>query len=118
MPSEPRATAGAQSELYRDVIAWTIRHYFEDEAEDNARVLRLNARVDIAAGTFAGCLKTKEWSPLEHGSIEHKYYCPSAGGLMLVNELKGGTLRVEFIGNTFPRDTSRRRSLRRLNGTA
>ena len=74
----------------------------EDKAEDNARVLRLNARVDIDVGTFAGCLKTKEWSPLEHGSIEHKYYCPSGGGLMLVNELKGGTLRVEFIGNTLP----------------
>jgi hypothetical protein len=87
---------------------------FEDEAEDNARVLRLNARVDIDVGTFAGCLKTKEWSPLEHGSIEHKYYCPSGGGLMLVNELKGGTLRVEFIGNTLPRATSRRRGFARI----
>jgi len=49
------------------------QEFFEDEAEDNARVLRLNAPVNIAAGTFARCLKTKEWSPLEHGSIEHKY---------------------------------------------
>lgn len=30
--AEPRAPVGAQSELYRDVIAWTIRHYFEREA--------------------------------------------------------------------------------------
>jgi hypothetical protein len=78
------------------------QEFFEDEAEDNGKVLRLNAPVEIDAGSFAGCLKTKEWSPLEPGSIEHKYYCPSAGGLMLVNELKGGTLRVEFIGNTLP----------------
>jgi len=90
MLAQPRVGDAYQQEL------------FEDEAEDNARVLRLNARVDIDSGTFAGCLKTKEWSPLEHGSIEHKYYCPSGGGLMLVNELKGGTLRVEFIGNALP----------------
>ena len=31
-----------------------------------------------------------------------KYYCPSGGGLMLVNELHGGTVRVEFIGSTLP----------------
>ena len=29
-------------------------------------------------------------------------YLKLGGGLMLVNELKGGTLRVEFIGNTLP----------------
>ena len=78
------------------------QEFFEDEAEDRAKVLRLNARVAIDGGTFAGCLKTKEWSPLSPGSVEHKYYCPSGGGLMLVNEFKGGTLRVEFIGNALP----------------
>ena len=78
------------------------QEFFEDEAEDRGKVLRLNATVAIEAGTFAGCLKTKEWSPLSPGSVEHKYYCPSGGGLMLVNELHGGTVRVEFIGSTLP----------------
>lgn len=31
-PVEPRPPVGARSEVYRDVIAWTIRHYFEGEA--------------------------------------------------------------------------------------
>ena len=31
-PAEPPAPVGAQTEIYRDVIAWTIRHYFEGEA--------------------------------------------------------------------------------------
>jgi hypothetical protein len=31
-PAAPRAPVGAQSEVYRDVIAWTIRHYYEGEA--------------------------------------------------------------------------------------
>ena len=78
------------------------QEFFEDEAEDRGKVLRLNATVAIEVGTFAGCLKTKEWSPLSPGSVEHKYYCPSGGGLMLVNELHGGTVRVEFIGSTLP----------------
>jgi hypothetical protein len=31
MLAEPRPRVGARSEVYRDVIAWTIRHYYEGE---------------------------------------------------------------------------------------
>jgi hypothetical protein len=51
---------------------------------------------------------TREWTPLEPGEIEHKFYCPStmtgnpvSGGLMLVEELKGKTTHVEYVGSTF-----------------
>lgn len=81
------------------------QEYLEDEAEDMGKVKSLSATVeledDIAGGPYAGCLKTKEWTPLERGSIEHKYYCPP-DGLVLINELQGKTVRVEYIGNSLP----------------
>ncbi len=71
-------------------------------AEDMGKVLRVDASVDGGSGAFSGCLETKEWSPLEPGAIEHKYYCPDGGGLVLINELKGKTLRVEYSGSSLP----------------
>lgn len=74
-------------------------------AEDLARVLRLNATVNVGSATYAGCLVTKEWSPLEHGSIEQKYYCPAGGGLVLIREHHGRTVRVEYVGSALPDGT-------------
>ena len=78
----------------------------EDVAEDMAAVLRVNASVSIAIGEFNRCLKTKEWTPLAPGEIEHKFYCfdaqGNAAGLVLIEELKGKTVKVEFIGESLP----------------
>lgn len=79
---------------------------YEDFAEDWGKVQRLNAWVTlylddaIAPGNFHDCMKTKEWTPLEHGHIENKWYCPSGGGLVAIDELKGKTVRVELIEET------------------
>lgn len=81
------------------------QEYYEGEAEDWAKVLRLNARVAIDFGDYRGCLVTKEYTPLSPGEIEHKFYCRlshGGSGLMLVNELKGKTRRVEYIGTALP----------------
>jgi len=78
------------------------QEFLEGTAEDLARVLRLNASVSIELGAFAGCLITKEWSPLELGVIEQKTYCPTAGGLVRVREHHGKTVQEELIGNTLP----------------
>jgi len=72
------------------------QEYYEDEAEDMAKVLRLNARVSVEYGDFGHCLVTKEWTPLEPGVIEHKYYAPGVG-LVFIEELKGKTVKVELI---------------------
>jgi len=79
------------------------QEYYEDEAEDMGKVKRLNANVDLQMdnnlqnSTYTACLKTKEWTLLEPGSVEHKYYCPYVG-LVLINELSGGpTVRVELV---------------------
>lgn len=84
------------------------QEYLEDEAEDWGAVLRLNATVSIAEGDYSDCLVTKEWTPLEPGEIEHKYYCLNpvtngySPGLVFIEELKSKTVKVEFIGNSFP----------------
>ena len=72
------------------------QEYYEDEAEDRAKVLRLNAKVTLADGeSYEDCLVTKEWTPLEPGNVEHKYYAPGIG-LVLIKELKGKSVRVEL----------------------
>ena len=79
------------------------QEFSEGIAEDFAKVLRTDAPVSIGIGSFESCLETKEWSPLEHGAVEHKYYCPDGGGNVLINELKGKkTLRSELVGDTLP----------------
>ena len=90
MLAQPRVGVAYQQELSAGV------------AEDMAKVLRLNAPVNTTAGVFKECLETKEWSSLGRGNIEHKFYCPSGGGLRLINELKGKTLRTELVGDTLP----------------
>ena len=78
------------------------RQEYADDAHDMAKVLRLNADVSLTfdnlLGTddYTGCLITKEWSPLEHGAIENKYYCPGTG-LVLINEFQSGTVRTELV---------------------
>lgn len=78
------------------------QEYSEDNAEDWGAVLRLNATVSIDYGDFEACLVTREWTPLAPGEIEHKVYCPEPGnpgpGLVFIEELKGRTVDVEFIG--------------------
>jgi hypothetical protein len=81
------------------------QEFYEGEAEDRAKVLRLGVPVSIEFGDYDGCMKTKEYTPLEPGGIEHKYYCRlSQGGLglMLIEELKGKTKIVEYVGTTRP----------------
>lgn len=72
------------------------QEYYEGEAEDMARVLRDNASVSIDLGDYDQCLKTKEWTPLDRGVVEHKYYAPGVG-LVYIEELKEKTVRVELV---------------------
>ncbi len=72
------------------------QEFYEGVAEDMGKVLRLNARVSVDYGNFDGCLKTREWTPLSPGVIEHKYYAPGIG-LVFIEELKGKTVKVELV---------------------
>ena len=67
-----------------------------EDAQDRAKVLRLNAKVSVEYGNYKKCLETKEWTPLDPGVIEQKYYARDVG-LVLIKELKGKTVRVELV---------------------
>jgi hypothetical protein len=57
-------------------------------AEDKAKVVAMGITVSVPLNTYLDCLKTKEWSDLEKGSIDYKYYAPGVG---LVKEKKQNT---------------------------
>ncbi|WP_163716714.1 hypothetical protein [Mangrovibacterium lignilyticum] len=77
------------------------QEYLEDEAEDMAMVVNLDKTVEIDYGTFEGCLETMEWTPLEPGEREHKFYQKEVG---LVQELqpKGGRTTVDLVAIDMP----------------
>jgi hypothetical protein len=56
-------------------------------AEDRSTVLARGLRVTTAAGRFSGCLKVRDFAPLDH-LTEIKYYCRGVG---LVRESAKGT---------------------------
>jgi hypothetical protein len=78
------------------------RQEYAADAHDFAKVLRLNADVKLGpndpidADRYTGCLITKEWSPLAPGVINHKFYCPGTG-LVLINELPSDEARTELV---------------------
>jgi hypothetical protein len=67
MPAEPRTGQHYQQE------------FFLGEAEDEARVTGLGAEVTVPYGSFEGCIRTVEWTRLEPGIKEAKWYCPDVG---------------------------------------
>jgi hypothetical protein len=61
-------------------------------AEDRSTVLAVGLRVRTPAGKYSGCIKTKDFAPLD-GVTELKYYCPGVG---LVREDPPGG-RIELV---------------------
>ena len=68
-------------------------------AEDQAKVLGLNASVAVPDGSFKNCLETLEWTRLELGVREHKFYCRDVG-LVLTVQPKGGRTKDELVSIT------------------
>lgn len=73
------------------------QEYYAGEAEDMAEVLSLNATVNIDYGTFNNCLQTKEWTPLEPGITEHKFYCREIGFVIYEKKVQGESGEVALI---------------------
>jgi hypothetical protein len=55
------------------------QEYLILEAEDVAGVVGVDETVVIDFGTYNGCLKTEDWTPIEPDGIEHKFYAPAVG---------------------------------------
>ena len=69
------------------------QEFYEGEAEDYAEIVELDVTVTVPAGTFDGCITTRDLSAIDPGLDEYKYYCPGVGNV-LVEE---GDVRVELI---------------------
>jgi hypothetical protein len=69
MPSDPKVGHSYHQE------------YYPGEAMDMARVLSSNASVTLPYGSFDHVLETREWTPLQPGFSEKKYYVRGVGPL-------------------------------------
>ena len=56
-------------------------------AMDRVEIVSTSEIVKTPAGEFKNCVKTKETTPLERGTVEHKLYAPGVG-LIVDGELK------------------------------
>lgn len=65
------------------------------EAEDIAEVASLNKRVVVPYGTFSRCLQTEDFTPIEPGIEEKKYYAAGVGLVLSVNVQSGA--RTELV---------------------
>jgi hypothetical protein len=57
------------------------QEYYPGEAMDMARVLSLDASVTVPYGSFDHALESREWTPLQPGFSEKKYYVRGVGPL-------------------------------------
>lgn len=94
--------AGAKPGIVMPAVRRIMQPYRQEyrpcEAEDQGEVLAVDASVTVPAGSFTGCVLTKDFSELEPDVVENKYYCPGVG-LALTIDLSNGE-REELIGKT------------------
>ncbi|MGW1563301.1 hypothetical protein ACWCQ1_43480 [Streptomyces sp. NPDC002144] len=67
LPAHPNPGASGQQE------------YYPGQAEDHFQILDLSSRVSVPYKTFNKSLRTKEWTPLEPGTVDNKYYAKGIG---------------------------------------
>ena len=84
MPAHPRVGQSGRQEFYRG------------QAEDHFQVLSLRASVGVPFTASKNALLTKEWTPLEPGVLDHKYYVRGIG-TVLEQTVKGGDERQELV---------------------
>jgi hypothetical protein len=91
---------GAQAGIYmtaRPVAGQSRRQeYYQGHAEDHFSVLSLHAPISVPYLRSNRALLTKEWTPLEPDTLDHKYYVRGIGEVKEVT-VKGPTERAELV---------------------
>jgi hypothetical protein len=64
-------------------------------AEDQAEVLSTTEAFESVFGAFQNAVKIKQWSPLEAGHVEHRYYAAGIGFVLMIMA-EGGEGRIEL----------------------
>ena len=72
------------------------QEYRAGEAEDRGQVLSLGARAKVPAGSFDRVLMTRDWTPLQPGTVEHKFYARGTGPVLAL-DVSGGSGREELV---------------------
>jgi len=72
------------------------QEFLAGEAEDMAQVINLNASITVPYGSFRNVLVTKEWTPLEPGVSENKYYARGVGNILNV-DVQGGSGQTALV---------------------
>lgn len=74
---------GAEPGLYMPGQPLLGARYYQEIAPgaalDRAEIISLDASVGVPAGSWRGCLETRETTPLEPGAEEPKVFCPEVG---------------------------------------
>jgi hypothetical protein len=82
-------------------VALTYREeYAKGVAEDQSRVLALDAQAQVRAGHYRHALLTEDFSPIEPDVSELKFYAKGSGQAVLAIDVSGGTDREELIKYT------------------
>jgi len=91
---------GAQPGVIMEAHPRVGDHYFQEVAaplaQDEAIVLNLREIVAVPFGKFTNCLQTREFTQLEPGIVEHKFYARGVG-FILGLVVKGGKERLALI---------------------
>ncbi len=72
------------------------QEYYEGEAEDLARVLSVDELASVPYGDFEQVLMTRDWTPLDPGLLEHKFYAKGVGPVLALT-VAGGSDREELL---------------------
>jgi hypothetical protein len=84
MPAHPRLGQSGRQEFYKG------------QAEDHFQVVSLRATVVVPYVSSKKALLTKEWTPLEPGVLDHKFYVRGIG-TVLEQTVKGGDERNALV---------------------
>ena len=72
------------------------QEYYKGEAEDHFQVVAIDEPASVPFRSFRRTMLTKEWTPLEPGLIDHKYYARWIG-TVLERTVKGGDEVNELV---------------------
>ena len=71
--------------------------YSKGVAEDQSRVLALDAQAEVPAGHYKNVLMTEDFSPIEPKASELKFYAKGSGQAVLAVDVSDGTDREELV---------------------
>jgi hypothetical protein len=73
------------------------QEYLAGEAEDQAEIMDVGARLSIGLGDYDDVVVTNDFTPLELDVLERKYYAPGVG-LIFEESLADNVENVELVG--------------------